>query len=88
MPSILRQQFDQVPLARQARSYWGILGELRDWWFLVLPLLAWVGWRTYRSERRSVLNARRKLQHEQAHSAEEPPPVTPEDDHQSTPAQS
>lgn len=34
------------------------LAVFAEWWPVVLPLLAWVGWRTYRGERRKVLRER------------------------------
>lgn len=33
------------------RLFWYNLRELRFWWPVVLPLLAWTAWRTYRQER-------------------------------------
>ncbi len=38
--------------------FWYNLKELQDWWLLLLPFLAWVGWRTYRKERSKVLQER------------------------------
>lgn len=34
------------------------LAVFAEWWPVVLPLLVWVGWRTYRGERRKVLRER------------------------------
>lgn len=33
------------------RIFWYNLCEVRFWWPLVLPLLVWTAWRTYRRER-------------------------------------
>ncbi|MBO9325880.1 MAG: hypothetical protein J7463_10950 [Roseiflexus sp.] len=33
------------------RLFWYNLREVRFWWPLVLPLLAWTAWRTYHRER-------------------------------------
>lgn len=31
---------------------------LRPWWPLLIPVLLWLGWRTYRRERAAVLRRR------------------------------
>jgi hypothetical protein len=59
MSEALQQQMVNMPLLKQAQQYWQRLQEMHDWWPLLLPLLAWVGWRTYRKERAQVLRARR-----------------------------
>jgi len=41
------------PLAR-AWIFWSSLIELENWWPLLIPLLIWVFWRTYRRERAAV----------------------------------
>jgi hypothetical protein len=56
--TVLRQNLDQMPLLRVVKAFWDELADMRDWWPLVLPLLFWVGWRTYRKERRQVLHKR------------------------------
>lgn len=43
-----------VPL----REFWQNLAGLRPWWPVLLPLLLWIGWRTYRRERAEVLAQR------------------------------
>lgn len=44
-----------VPQLVSARLFAENVVALRPWWPVLLPLLAWVGWRTYRSERAAVL---------------------------------
>jgi hypothetical protein len=55
--SIAQQQIAQTPQLRGASVFWRNLQEFSDWWLLV-PLLLWVGWRTYHTERRKVLHER------------------------------
>jgi predicted negative regulator of RcsB-dependent stress response len=38
----------------QMRLFWRDLNEMRNAWWFLLPLLVWVGWRTYRNERRDL----------------------------------
>jgi hypothetical protein len=40
------------------RSFWDNLLALQPWWPLLLPLLGWIGWRTYQRERAEVLHRR------------------------------
>lgn len=62
----LQQQMINMPLLRHAQQFWRTLHEMHDWWPLLLPLLAWVGWRTYRKERTHVLQARRAARQRQS----------------------
>lgn len=62
----LQQQMINIPLLKQAQHFWHRLNEMHDWWPLLLPLLAWVGWRTYRKERAHVLQARRAARQRQS----------------------
>ena len=41
------------PLA-PARAFWVALRELEDWWPLLIPVLLWMFWRTYKSERAAL----------------------------------
>jgi len=41
------------PLA-PARTFWVALRELEDWWALLIPVLLWMFWRTYKSERAAL----------------------------------
>ena len=43
---------------RRILAFWEDLQKTEAWWPVVLPLLAWVGWRTYHSERRKMLEER------------------------------
>ena len=52
----LIEQVLESPPFIPVRLFWDNLYALRDWWPVLLPLLAWIGWRTYRSEREAVLN--------------------------------
>lgn len=56
----LDQAITISPLA-PARAFWEALRALEDWWPILLPLLAWVFWRTYQRER-----AARGLTHERS----------------------
>jgi hypothetical protein len=53
----IEQAIAASPLA-PARAFWNSLRELEDWWPLLLPLLLWLFWRTYRRERAAFLLAR------------------------------
>jgi hypothetical protein len=55
IPALLAQALDVLPLA-PVRVFWDSLSELRPWWPVLLPLLAWIGWRTYQQERAAVLS--------------------------------
>ena len=56
----IKQAIADSPLA-PARAFWDSLRELEPWWPLLIPLLLWVFWRTYRRERAALL-----VEHEQA----------------------
>jgi len=49
----LDQAIAASPLA-PARAFWDALRELEDWWPLLIPLLLWIFWRTYRRERAAL----------------------------------
>jgi len=55
---VVQQKIDDMPIIQQGRKYWEKLEKERGWWPVLLPLLAWVGWSTYRKERRKVLQER------------------------------
>jgi len=40
-----------LPQLLPIRLFWDNLSAMRPWWPVLLPLLAWVGWRTYQRER-------------------------------------
>ena len=46
------------PLLAPMRIFWDNLNALRPIWPVLLPLLAWVGWRAYQREREDVLGLR------------------------------
>ena len=52
--SIAEQAIAASPLAR-VPAFWDTLRELEDWWPVLIPLLAWVFWRTYKRERAALL---------------------------------
>jgi hypothetical protein len=54
-PRALVAQVLDLPLLAPIRIFWANLYEMRPWWPVLLPLLAWVGWRTYKRERAAVL---------------------------------
>ena len=43
-----------LPQLVPVRLFWDNLQALRPWWPVLLPLLVWVGVRTYRRERAAV----------------------------------
>ena len=53
----LDQAIAASPLA-PARAFWTALRDMEDWWPLLIPLLLWVFWRTYRRERADLLASR------------------------------
>lgn len=54
----IQQRLEQVPFAGELQLFWRTLREMRPWWPILLPFLAWVGWRTYHTERQKVLRER------------------------------
>jgi hypothetical protein len=44
------------PLLAPLRIFWDNLYTMRPWWPVLLPLLAWAGWRAYQRERAEVLS--------------------------------
>jgi hypothetical protein len=57
-----RRMIEKNPRYKRTRAFWQSLYEMRDWWGVMLPLSAWVGWRTYRKERRKVVEQRHHAQ--------------------------
>jgi hypothetical protein len=53
--SLLAQSLDILPIA-PVRTFWDSFSELRPWWPVLVPLLAWIGWRTYQRERAAVVS--------------------------------
>ena len=43
-----------MPQLVPVRMFWDNLREMRPWWPILLPLMLWVGVRTYRRERAAV----------------------------------
>ncbi len=58
MSAMAHKQIEKVSFVEPTRKFWNDLESLREWWVILLPFLAWVGWRTYRTERRKVLAER------------------------------
>lgn len=56
--ALVQRQLNSTPLWHQVRRFWHELDAMQGGWLLVLPLLLWVGWRTYRKERKKVLKQR------------------------------
>jgi hypothetical protein len=52
--SLIEQALASASIA-PLRLFWEQLAELRPWWPVLLPLLLWVGWRTYQRERAAIL---------------------------------
>jgi hypothetical protein len=55
LQELLEQAFE-IQLLVPVRLFWNNLNALRPWWPVLLPLLAWIGWRTYRRERARYLS--------------------------------
>lgn len=58
--TLVTHVIDYIPYSSQVRTFHHNLAELREWWPVLLPLLAWIGWHTYRAERRKVLKEARR----------------------------
>jgi hypothetical protein len=54
--SELIEQALEIQLLVPVRLFWNNLNALRPWWPVLLPLLAWIGWRTYRREHARYLS--------------------------------
>lgn len=48
------EQVLALPQLVPLRLFWQNLATLRPWWPVLLPALAWIGWRTYQSERTAL----------------------------------
>lgn len=66
MATAVQQWARNLPVLQQVQHFWRSLHELQDWWLLLVPWLAWVGWRTYRKERAQIVQARRAKPHRQS----------------------
>lgn len=49
------------PLIAPFRLFWLNFLEARPWWPVLIPLMAWVGWRSYKREQRKYFAEQRKL---------------------------
>jgi hypothetical protein len=58
VPQIVRKRIHELPYMPGLLAFWADLRALERLWPLVLPLLAWVGWRTYHAERRRLSEQR------------------------------
>lgn len=54
MNTILEDAIERIPYLHQLRVFWRDLEAERDWWPVLVPVLIWIGWRTYRNERRKL----------------------------------
>jgi hypothetical protein len=50
----LDDKLDHLPFVAAIRTFWRNFQEMRDWWPVLIPLMIWVGWRTYHAERREI----------------------------------
>jgi hypothetical protein len=50
----LDEKLDHLPFMATIRTFWRNFQEMRDWWPVLIPLMVWVGWRTYHAERREI----------------------------------
>ncbi len=46
-----RQRIEELPYIKGLRIFWADLHAMRAWWPVLLPLLTYIGWRTYHDER-------------------------------------
>lgn len=63
--TIAQARLESLPYTRKLRQLMRSLHELREWWFILVPFLFWVGWRTYHAERRTILHQRASQQQNQ-----------------------
>lgn len=54
------ERLDALPYVKALRSFWSDLNAMREWWPVLIPLLTFIGWRTYQNERRQVEQEKRK----------------------------
>lgn len=52
--NLMYQALERIPYYHQVRIFWHDLWDMRALWPVLLPLLGWIGWRTYRAEQRKV----------------------------------
>jgi hypothetical protein len=52
--TVVQQVLETLPIA-PFRLFWDNFNTMRPWWPVLVPLLAWVAWRTYQRERAAVL---------------------------------
>ncbi|NJN65990.1 MAG: hypothetical protein HC884_04380 [Chloroflexaceae bacterium] len=52
---VVRERVGLLPFFGVILNFRRSVAVFAEWWPLVLPLLVWVGWRTYRGERREML---------------------------------
>ena len=48
------EQVLATPQLAAARLFWDAFREMQPWWPVLIPLLLWVGVRTYRKERAAL----------------------------------
>ena len=53
--ALVQEQLFARLKVRQLEAFWRDLQSLENLWPIVLPLLAWVFWRSYRDERRTFI---------------------------------
>lgn len=58
IPRSLIEKALSQPQLIPIRLFWQNLLTLRPWWPILLPLLCWIGWRTYQKERAMTLTNR------------------------------
>lgn len=58
---------ERVPLAVRLRTFARDFFASYQWWGYFVPLLLWIGWRTYKQERRIVLYNRAARQRFEAY---------------------
>ncbi|MCU0492275.1 MAG: hypothetical protein MUD01_11840 [Chloroflexaceae bacterium] len=52
--NVLFDAIERLPYVPQLRLFWQDLQNEREWWPILLPVLLWVGWRTYQAERKRM----------------------------------
>lgn len=53
----MRELMDEamtLPLLAPIRLFWENFQSMRPWWPVLIPLLLWVSWRSYRAERKRI----------------------------------
>jgi hypothetical protein len=54
MRATVQKKIDRLPYVKTVNTFQRNLEELHEWWPVLIPFLALIGWHTYQNERRNV----------------------------------